>query len=281
VDARKLAQLAAVLPGGHPEPWATLADGRPAADGSIPMLQSADLAEVTSGTLVWGQQAVQVHGTGAAPDLPGTAADSPTLGSASVVIVDIAALATALGEPVPATVMWVSGPDAGEALEAAVSGSDATVTTLESWRAEAESAPVTKALTGLFAGAVVAAMALAFLGVALLAAAGAPERARAMGRLRVVGLSRRRTRSISRGEVAVPVVVASTVGVLTGLALIAALAGSLGLQSVTGQARSPEPVLAWWSLLAPLVLGAVAWIAVGVGLRFGRVPRLGEVLRVG
>lgn len=280
VDAARLAEFSALLPDGHPDAWEALAAAPLGEDGSVPMLQSADLVTVPAGTLVWGQRAVQVTNLGAAPDLPGTAADSATLGSDAVVIVDADVLSAALEEPVPASVVWVSGPDAVAALEEAVAGSDATVTTLEGWRAGAEAAPVTKALTGLFAGAIVAAVALAGLGVALLIAAGAGERARAMGRLRVVGVPQKRTRTIARGEVAVPVLVASVVGVFVGLGLAASLAGSLGLQAITGQSRAPAPVFAWWTLLIPLVLGVFAWIAVGVGMRLGRVPRLGEVLRV-
>jgi len=221
-----------------------------------------------------------VAGIGAAPDLPGTAADSATRASGSVVVVDRATLAEGLGEGVPATLVWVAGPDAAASLAAAVAESDATLTTLDSWRADAQSTPVARALTGLFAGALVSAVTLAILAVALLVAAGSRERTRAMARLRVVGLSRKRTRAIARGEVAVPVIVASAVGVVVGLVLTATLVGSLGLQTITSQDRAPEPVFAWWTILVPVALGAFAWLAVGVGLRVGRTPRLGEVLRV-
>jgi putative ABC transport system permease protein len=281
VDAAALAQLAASLPDGHPDAWQALAEAPLGDDGSVPMLQSADLVGVPLGTLSWGHEAAPVYQVGSAPDLPGTAGDSPTMGSDAVVIVDRAALATVVGEPIPVTVIWASGPDAGVALESAVAESDGTVTTLDSWRAAAQSAPVTKALTGLFAGAIVVALGLAALGVGLLVAAGGRERARAMGRLRVVGLSQRRTRMIARGEVSGPVLIASAVGVLAGLGLVAMLSRSLGLESVTAQDRAPQPVLAWWTLVLPLILGGFAWLAVGVGLRLGRAPRLGEVLRVG
>ena len=280
VDAARMAQLARLVPDGHPKAWETLAAAPLGDDGAVPMLESANLTEVEKGTLVWGRESATVTFVERAPDLPGTSLDSDALRSPGVVVVDRAVLAEALGEPVPATVVWVMGPDAGDALSSAVTGSEATVTTRESWHAGVLANPVSRALVGLFAGAVIAAVLLAGLGVSLLVAAGARERARAMGRLRLVGLSRARTTRIARAEVALPVMITTAVGVLVGFALTWTLTSSLGLQSVTGQSRAPEPIIAWWMVLLPLVLGVFAWLAVGVALRLGRPPRLGEVMRV-
>jgi hypothetical protein len=60
-----------------------------------------------------------------------------------------------------------------------------------------------------------------------------------------------------------------------------ALVDPLNLSAVTGEARAPSVVIAWWAALVPVVLGVFAWIAVGVAVRFGRPLKLGEVMRAG
>ena len=275
VDAEALAELEALVPDGTPGPWRALAEAEVGADGTLPMLETADLQQIDAGTLAWAHSAAPVTSIGPAPDLPGQA-----ISSEAVVVVDAGDLAAAAPEAdILVTAIWTIGPDAGAALSASVEGEDVIVTTREGWHDAVLGAPVTKALTALIVGAVLVALAAAALGLALVVAAGAGERRLAMGRLRVVGLSTASVGRVARVHETLPVIIASAVGAAAGLGLAVLLAGALELEVVTGQPEPPQLVLAWWTLLLPLLLGVFAWIAVGVGVRFGRTIKLGDVMR--
>jgi len=273
VDAERLAVLEELVPGGTPEPWRELAAAPVGNNGAVPMLMSADLNQVESGTLAWNRLASPVTSIGAAPDLPGQ-----QIAGSAVVVMDRGTLERAVPNDYLATVVWAMGADSGEVLRTAY-GEGATVTTRTGWHAEALATPVTTGLTTLYWGAAVVAVAAAALAVALVVAAGAGERRAAMGRLRVIGLSTRGVGHVARAQETLPVVISGAVGVATGMALTWLLTGALGLNLATGQDQPPAPVSAWWTALFPLVIGAFAWLAVGVGVRFGRALRLGEVMR--
>jgi|GEM_PF-2500299 len=279
VDAADLARVAALTPGGHADRWQALADAPLGDQGEVPMLESAKLEQVGSGTLVWGEYSAPVKAVGKAPDVPGTATDSGSIAADAVVVVDRATVAAAAGEAIPATIVWCVGPDAEESVSAALAESGATVTTRESWRADVTASPVTSALVALFGAAAVAALVLVCLATGMTVAGGARERSRSAGRLRLAGLSRREVGRALRAEVALPATICTLVGAAVGLALLWSLAGSLGLQAITQQSRAPNPVLEWWTLAVPLVVGAFAWVAVAIAQRTGRAPRLGEVMR--
>ena len=178
-------------------------------------------------------------------------------------------------------VAWAVGAAAASSLADVAHSADSTVSLRTDYLTAAHTAPVTQGLDGLFVGTVLVAVAFAALGVALLVAAGARERESDMGRLRVVGFPRKTVSRVARAQVAVPVVIASAVGIGVGYLLMFALVDPLNLSAVTGEARAPGVVIAWWTALVPLVLGLFAWIAVGVAVRLGRPLKLGEVMRAG
>ena len=274
VDAAALAKLEQSVPGGAPDRWQELADATVNASGALPMLQTADLQQVKAGTLSWGRSAVSVASIGLAPDLPGEA-----IAGDHVVVVDSADLAPVAKDPFPVTTVWALGEGAGDALTQAVAGTDTTVTTRQGWRDAVLAAPITEALTGLIVAAALVALIAAALGLLLVVAAGTSERRVAMGRLRVIGFSTASVGRVARIHETLPVVLSALVGVGTGLVLTQLLAGALELNIVTGQPQAPEVEFAWWTLALPLVLGALAWLAVGAGVRFGRAIKLGDVMR--
>ncbi|MGI5274229.1 hypothetical protein ACQEUU_34190 [Nonomuraea sp. CA-218870] len=121
---------------------------------------------------------------------------------------------------------------------------------------------------------------LGLLGLALGAAAGAPERWRTLTRLRTLGLRPVEARRVAAGELLPPVLVAAVGGPLLGVALAHLTFGSLALHLLTG--TDPDPAPPWWGLglVAVVFLAGVAVVApVESALR--RRRRLGEVLRAG
>ncbi|MGC4175720.1 hypothetical protein [Demequina sp.] len=272
VDAAALASVVAALPGGHPDPWRTLAtapEGEP-----IAMLETADLTHVDHGVITFARESAQVTSVGTAPDLPGAA-----IAGERLVIVDREALEAVTGESYPITAAWAVGPEAVTALTRAVGDADAEVVTRDEWIERVGSEPLAGALSWLFAATVVVALAFAVLAVALLATSGNAQRRHAMARLRVVGMSAARVSRVSRLEVLIPVALVSLFGVLGGIAVARLTIEALGLGAITRQAHAPQPEFAWWALAVPLLLAATAWVAVGLAVRFGRSRRLSEVMR--
>ncbi|MGN9788511.1 FtsX-like permease family protein [Nonomuraea sp. ZG12] len=121
---------------------------------------------------------------------------------------------------------------------------------------------------------------LGLLGLALGAAAGAPERWQTLTRLRTLGLRPREARWVAAGELLPPVVVAAVGGPLLGAVLVRLTFGSLDLRLLTG--ADPAPVPPWWGigLVAVAFLAAVA-VVVPVESALRRRRRLSEVLRAG
>ncbi|MDA0637511.1 ABC transporter permease [Nonomuraea sp. MCN248] len=120
---------------------------------------------------------------------------------------------------------------------------------------------------------------LGLLGLALGAAAGAPERWRTLTRLRTLGLRPREARRVATGELLPPVLVAAVAGPLLGVALAHLTFGSLALRLL---GADPEPAPPWWGLgmVAVVFLAGVA-VVVPVESALRRRRRLGEVLRAG
>ncbi|WP_049559641.1 FtsX-like permease family protein [Nonomuraea sp. SBT364] len=121
---------------------------------------------------------------------------------------------------------------------------------------------------------------LGLLGLALGAAAGAPERWQTLTRLRTLGLRPREARWVAAGELLPPVVVAAVAGPLLGVLLTRLTFGSLALRLLTG--ADPAPALPWWGLglVAAVFLVAVA-VVVSVEPALRRRRRLSEVIRAG
>ncbi|MEW9552336.1 FtsX-like permease family protein [Nonomuraea sp. NPDC050783] len=140
--------------------------------------------------------------------------------------------------------------------------------------------PLASGLLRLVWVAAVALPVLGLLGLALGAAAGAPERWRTLTRLRTLGLRPREARWVAAGELLPPVVLAVLGGPLLGALLARLTFDSLALRLLTG--ADPAVVLPWWGLglVAAVFLAAVA-VVVPVESALRRRRRLGETLRAG
>ena len=121
---------------------------------------------------------------------------------------------------------------------------------------------------------------LGLLGLALGAAAGAPERWQTLTRLRTLGLRPREARWVAAGELLPPVVVAAVGGPLLGAVLVRLTFGSLDLRLLTG--ADPALTPPWWGLgLVAVVFVAAVAVVVPVESALRRRRRLSEVLRAG
>ncbi|WP_214417232.1 FtsX-like permease family protein, partial [Sphaerisporangium fuscum] len=205
---------------------------------------------------------------------------APAVGDAGdVVLVDAAAVAAAGMRAVPNTV-WVTGPGAARA----VSAGDVAATAV--LRADVlgarRTAPLTAGLLRLAWASALTLLILGLLGLALGAAASAPERWQTLTRLRTLGLRPRDARWVAAGELLPPVVVAAVAGPLLGV-LVARLAlGPLALRLLTGQDADPSLVPPWARLgLVAVALPAVVAVVVPIESALRRRRRPGEVLRAG
>jgi putative ABC transport system permease protein len=83
------------------------------------------------------------------------------------------------------------------------------------------------------------------------------------------------------GELLVPVVLAGVAGLVLGVTAVLVTTGALALDLVTGQAGPPDVELPWWTVLAAVVLVAVAGVVARVeSVRLRRTP-LSVLLRRG
>ncbi|MFC5833658.1 FtsX-like permease family protein [Nonomuraea insulae] len=205
---------------------------------------------------------------------------APAVGDAGdVVLVDAGALAAAGMPSVPNTV-WATGPGAARA----VAGSSAAGNTVlrEDVLRERRAAPLTSGLLRLAWASAATLLALGLLGLALGAAAGAPERWQTLTRLRTLGLRPREARWVAAGELLPPVLVAAVGGPLLGVLLARPMLDSLALGLLTGQAAGPALVLPWWRLgLVAVALSAAVAVVVPIESALRRRRRLSEVLRAG
>ncbi len=222
-------------------------------------------------SLLWQDARVPLQVVGTAPDV-GAASDP-------VVVVDVEALAAA-GVSVPPGSVWAVGPGAAKALHAvdqAVPGG--AVVTYADELARRRGAALPSAVLAL-AWASCALLAVAgLLGVALAAAADAPGRATALGRLRALGTSDRDLRLTLLGELATPVLAAAVVGLAVGVGCAHATLGSLSLQRLTLAPGATDPVVPWWVVLPVVVLvGGAAVLALLEWRRLRRTP-LSRLLR--
>ncbi|MBE1490801.1 ABC transporter permease [Plantactinospora soyae] len=273
VDAAALARLRAAtpLPGG-PELDRLAVTG--AAPGSVPALVRSADGRLRSGTRMELRRedgpSLQLAVVGAAPAV-GDADD--------VVIVDAAAIAAA-GVPVVPNTVWAAGPGAGRAVADSAVAADVVVR--EDVLAQRRTAPLSAGLLRLWAASIVMFLAMGLLGLALGAAAGAPERWQTLTRLRTLGVRPTEARRIAVGELLPPVVVAAVGGPLLGVVLAGLTIGPLALRLLTLQVADSTLVLPWWEvgLLSVALLVAVV-VVVQVEFAVRRHRRLGEVLRAG
>ncbi|MEV0614712.1 ABC transporter permease [Nonomuraea sp. NPDC050404] len=140
--------------------------------------------------------------------------------------------------------------------------------------------PLASGLLRLAWASAVTLPALGLLGLALGAAAGAPERWQTLTRLRTLGLRPREARWVAVGELLPPVLVAAVAGSLLGVLLARLTFGSLALRLITG--ADPAPALPWWGLgLVAVAFPAAVAVVVPVESALRRRRRLSEVLRAG
>ena len=250
-----------------------LADHAGDAGDALPMLVSAGSADLSGASLHWQGVSVPVKRVGPGVAIPGVAADSLT------VVVDRAALAQAIGAPVPATFLWANGVGAEHAVREAIGDSPATITTHDQWLKDQVSSPVAKGLRALFVVTAGMALALGLLAATLIATSGTGDRRRAMGRLRVLGLPHAQAWRIAQWELSIPVFIVTSVGVGVGIVLAAVVGTPLHLSSITGQTGTVHTAVPWWLVLVPPVLTATAWLAVGVAARADRSTNVGQTLR--
>lgn len=222
--------------------------------------------------LLWEDDRIAIDVVGTAPDV-----DDAT---APVVVVDAEALAGA-GVVAPPDTLWVVGPGAADAIDAAateVSDVDSVVH-YDDELSRRRDAPLPSGVTRLAMASSVLLLALALLGSVLAAVADAPARAQALGRLRALGLPHRDLRRVLVGELVLPVAVAGLAGVALGVSCAYAVLGSLSLERLTGQLDPPVPAVPWWTALA--VVALVVTVLVVAALEWARVRRrsLAQLLR--
>jgi len=201
-------------------------------------------------------------------------------GTGDVVIVDAAAL-TAAGVPDVPNTVWVTGPGTARAVTANTPAATSAVFRADLLH-ERRAAPLTAGLLRLAGISTAALLALGLLGLALGAAAGAPERWQTLSRLRTLGLRVREARWVAAGELLPPVAVAAVGGPLLGILLAHLTFGPLALRLLVGSDGDPAVTVPWWgaALLAVAFLAAVA-VVVPVESALRRRRRLSEVLRAG
>ncbi len=271
VDSAALARMLLASPSPDYAALAALATTR---TGGVVALTSG-VPAADEATLRWGDERITVRTVGEATGLP----QALGLGDVPALVVDSAALAEALGHPVPASRAWVVGPGAAARVEAALAGTRAEVVRRDAWIAAQASAPLPRALGWLFAGSTVVALGLAVLAVALMAASGTAERTRAAAQLRVLGMSRRDAARIGWLDAMAVAALATVVGLAVGAAVSAPLVAALDLRTVTGGRENPALVPAWWALAIPVLIALVTRVSVAVAGRRGQGVALGSLIR--
>ncbi|WP_213450396.1 FtsX-like permease family protein [Rhizomonospora bruguierae] len=244
------------------------------ADGDLPALVRSH-----DGSLRPGMR-LELLRTGAPPVHLAAVGTAPAVGGAVDVVLVDAAAATAAGVLPAFNTVWVTGPGAARA--AAENGAAARVVLRPDVLRASRAAPLTAGLLRLALVSAVALLALGLLGLALGAAATAPERWQTLARLRTLGLRPRDARWVAAGELLPAVALAAAAGPALGLLLAHLTLGPLALRLLTGQATDPAPVPPWWHLgLLPVALLAAVAVVVPVESRLRRGRRPGEVLRAG
>jgi putative ABC transport system permease protein len=205
---------------------------------------------------------------------------APAIGGApDVVLVDANAWAAA-GLPAEPNTIWATGPGAPDAV--AASGVAGDVVLRSDVLRDRRDAPLVAGLRQLAWAAAAVMLALGLLGLALSAAATAPERWQTLSRLRTIGLRPRDARRVATAELLPPAVVAAFAGPALGLLLAGVTLGPLALRLLTGQSADPVPAPPWIALSLVAASFLLATLAVApVEARLRRRQRLSDVLRVG
>ncbi|WP_456844305.1 FtsX-like permease family protein [Cellulomonas sp. P5_C6] len=227
---------------------------------------------------------LDVVGTAQHPPTVAEKADDAPSDTDAIVIVDRARYAAVSGIDLPASVAWVAGPGAVDAVRAAALTDDPGITVTErtTWLSTWRSSPLTAGLVDLLVAVGIALAGYAAIALVLTVVATSRERGRTLSALRTLGLDGRTARAMTFGELAPLAVAALVAGTAVGIAVPWMLIGALGLDLVTGAAEATVLQVTWVPIVgaAAVVLVALA-VAVVVESAVRRRDRLGEVLRVG
>ncbi|QTE31161.1 FtsX-like permease family protein [Pengzhenrongella sicca] len=201
------------------------------------------------------------------------------------VIVDRAALAPLITQPVEPDRTWVDGPGAAAAVAAAgpdLAVTGVTVTDRAQWLANQRDTPLVRSVVALITVVALVLALYAAVALVLTVVASSAERGRTFSALRTLGLARNATWRITVGELAPLTAAGVLAGAAIGVGVPLALAGALGLNRLTGEAGpSATAITAGPFLLAAgaSVVALVASVVVEAAAR--RRDNLGQVLRVG
>ncbi|MFI2753436.1 FtsX-like permease family protein [Cellulomonas sp. P22] len=201
-----------------------------------------------------------------------------------LVIVDLDVFAAAGTDLTVPDMLWVDGPGAVDAVDAAQLDDEAglTVSDREQWLADIHASPLTTGMLDLLRVAAVVLALLASVALALTVVATAPERGRTLSALRTLGLDGRLARRITIGELLPLSLAALVAGGAIGIGLPRVLGDALGLGSLTGELRAAPATFSATSLaLATGAMLLALVVSVGVEAVVRRRDRLGDVLRVG
>ncbi|GIG19616.1 hypothetical protein Cch01nite_03400 [Cellulomonas chitinilytica] len=295
VDAADLARARAAHGLPVPDGLATLGEGDTVRVLATP--RAAAAAALVEPQVRVTEKVVQVDVVGTVADVPlvpGAATASrgaPTEPTTPVdpdddltLLADWGRLAAAEGEPLAIQTIWVDGPGAAAAAEAA--GLDrsrgVTVTERDSWLTEWRTSSFNAGLLALLVATGLALAGYAVVALALTVVGTARERARTVSALRTQGLDARTARALTFGELAPLAVTAVLAGCVIGVGMPWVLTGALGLDALAGAPGAARLRVDWLPVAgAALVVLVALVVAVLVESAVRRRDRLGEVLRVG
>ena len=197
------------------------------------------------------------------------------------VYVDLQSLSDYLPEPLPASTVLAIGSGA-VAAAADLGVPEDTVLDRAGWIDDRRSLAIVSGVerTMLFAvGAVVLLAAVALIATVV---SGARSRGRTLSLLRTLGMSPRLGWWLALSELAPLVIAAVLGGVVAGVAVVLALAPSLGLDVLAGGTTIPDAALSPF-VPAGIAAGAIVLLLIGVlaDVLVHRRDKLSEVLRVG
>ncbi|MET0929144.1 MAG: FtsX-like permease family protein [Aeromicrobium sp.] len=241
-------------------------------DGRVPVLLRGGDPRLRDGLQVrWQDRLIPLSVVGVAPRV-GASTDP-------VVIIDASEFGATGAVADPGTV-WAVGPGAGAALRDRA-GRAGSVEVLDDVVHDRRSAPLAAGLVHLAVVSSVLLVLFALVAIALSAAAEAPRRTEALGRLRSLGLRRSEVRTILIAELTAPVLVAALTGFVAGMVAALTMFGPLELELVTGQVSAPGLVVPWWTpSIVALLAGAALLAGFRQAARVSRAP-LAALIRRG
>jgi len=230
------------------------------------------------------EQVAVLPGAGLAAAAPADRAATGRDAEVPTVLADWSRLATVSGAELEVHTIWVDGPGAVAAVEAAGFGEDegVTVTGRDSWLQEWQESSFNAGLLALLVSTGLTLAGFAVVALVLTVVGTARDRARTVSALRTQGLDARTARALTFGELTPLAVTAVLVGSVIGMGVPWLLTGALGLDLLAGADGAATLRVDWRPVAgAALVVLLALVVAVLVESAVRRRDRLGEVLRVG